>query len=340
MIFADKLILLRRQRGWSQEELAEQMEVSRQSVTKWESGQSFPDLERLVKLSRLFGVSTDYLLKDELDAKPEEAFEAPEVPQKPTLRRVSRETADDYLKARLRAALPIALGTLLCMLSILPLLLLGALSERPELGISEGMATGIGLGVMILGVAVAVVFFWRAGNQSDRYAYLESEPFDIDPSAEALVRERRESYRSRYQACNLAGSILCILSALPLLVGGGFWGEDDLLMVTMLLVTIVTVAVGVFLFVIVGVVWASFERLLQEAEYSRDRKRDRAGRNGFSSAYWGVAVSIFLFATFVGKDWSGTGRAELTWIIIPIAGVLFPVALQIRGAILRKREIK
>lgn len=67
MIFADKLIKLRRQKGWSQEELAEQMSVTRQSVSKWESMQSLPDLDRILQLSKLFGVSTDYLLKDEIE---------------------------------------------------------------------------------------------------------------------------------------------------------------------------------------------------------------------------------------------------------------------------------
>ena len=70
MIFADKLIRLRRQRGWSQEELAEKLQVSRQAVSKWESAQTAPELEKLLQLSALFGVSTDYLLKDEME--PEE----------------------------------------------------------------------------------------------------------------------------------------------------------------------------------------------------------------------------------------------------------------------------
>ncbi len=337
MIFADKLIRLRKQRGWSQEELAEHMEVSRQSVTKWESGQSFPDLDRLVTLSRLFGVSTDYLLKEELDFDEEptrKSHSSSEVP----LRRISHELASEHLEHRRRASLPIALGTLLCMLSILPLLILGAFSERPEYHISEGAAGGIGLGIMILGVAVAVGMFLHVGNRSDAYAYLEKEEFELEPTAEALVRKRREAYRPRYQTNNLIGSILCILSAIPFLVGGAFWGEDDLVMVLMLVATIAIVAVSVFLFVRVGVVWASFERLLQEADYSRDRKRNRTGRNAFISIYWGAAVAIFLFATFAGTDWHEKGRAELTWLLLPLAGVLFPVALQIREAFRRKRK--
>ena len=66
MIFADKLIALRKKAGWSQEELAQQLNVSRQSVSKWEGAQSVPDMDKVVQMSRLFGVTTDFLLKDEL----------------------------------------------------------------------------------------------------------------------------------------------------------------------------------------------------------------------------------------------------------------------------------
>lgn len=93
MIFADKLIALRKKAGWSQEELAQQLNVSRQSVSKWEGAQSVPDLDKIVQLSRIFGVSTDYLLKDELEAQ--ETAE-PE-PEQPVRRRVSLEEASRYI---------------------------------------------------------------------------------------------------------------------------------------------------------------------------------------------------------------------------------------------------
>ena len=50
----------------SQEELAEKLAVTRQSVSKWEGAQSIPDMDKVVQMSRLFGVTTDYLLKDEI----------------------------------------------------------------------------------------------------------------------------------------------------------------------------------------------------------------------------------------------------------------------------------
>lgn len=113
MIFADKLIALRKKAGWSQEELAQQLNVSRQSVSKWEGAQSVPDLDKIVQLSRIFGVSTDYLLKDELEAQ--ETAE-PE-PEQPVRRRVSLEEASQYLGLRKQAAPWLALATFLCVLS-------------------------------------------------------------------------------------------------------------------------------------------------------------------------------------------------------------------------------
>lgn len=66
MILADKITALRKKASWSQEELAEQLGVTRQSVSKWEGAQSVPDMDKVVQMSRLFGVTTDFLLKDEL----------------------------------------------------------------------------------------------------------------------------------------------------------------------------------------------------------------------------------------------------------------------------------
>ena len=72
MILADKITALRKKAGWSQEELAEQLGVTRQSVSKWEGAQSVPDMDKVVQMRRLFGVTTDFLLKDELSEEEED----------------------------------------------------------------------------------------------------------------------------------------------------------------------------------------------------------------------------------------------------------------------------
>ena len=64
MNFSEKLTALRRREGLSQEQLADRLGVTRQSVSKWEGGAALPELSKLVALSELFGVSVDYLVKD------------------------------------------------------------------------------------------------------------------------------------------------------------------------------------------------------------------------------------------------------------------------------------
>ena len=95
MILADKIIKLRKKNGWSQEELAEKMKVSRQAVSKWEGAQTIPDLEKILQLGKLFDVTTDYLLKDELE---EEEFTDNVMDL--VLRRVTMAEANEYIKWR------------------------------------------------------------------------------------------------------------------------------------------------------------------------------------------------------------------------------------------------
>lgn len=75
MNFSEKLLTLRKANDLTQEQLAEKLDVSRQSVSKWESGQAIPELEKIVALSVIFDVTTDYLLKsseiDDLSVKTE-----------------------------------------------------------------------------------------------------------------------------------------------------------------------------------------------------------------------------------------------------------------------------
>lgn len=65
MKLSDKIVELRKSNGMSQENLAEKLDVSRQAISRWESGSAMPDANNILQLSKLFGVSTDYLLNDD-----------------------------------------------------------------------------------------------------------------------------------------------------------------------------------------------------------------------------------------------------------------------------------
>ena len=116
MILAEKIMEERKKNGWSQEELAEKLSVSRQAVSKWESAQSIPDLQRVIQLSEIFGVNTDYLLKDECETpQPIEGVE-PSDKDFP-LKKVSVEDANDFMEVRKKNAPKIAAAVAACIVS-------------------------------------------------------------------------------------------------------------------------------------------------------------------------------------------------------------------------------
>jgi transcriptional regulator with XRE-family HTH domain len=113
MILAEKILALRKSNSWSQEELAEKMIVSRQSISKWESAAAIPDINRILELAKLFGVTTDYLLKDDIGKT-----EYSDVYETDNRIRVSLQESSDFLKNRVGYGRQIALG-------VIPLIIAG-----------------------------------------------------------------------------------------------------------------------------------------------------------------------------------------------------------------------
>lgn len=318
MIFADKMIALRKKMGWSQEELAERLNVSRQSVSKWEGAQSLPDTDRILQIADLFGVTTDYLLKDDI----EQEMYADEVTV--TVKRLSLSEAAEFLEIRRTTARRIALGVMLCILSPICLIFLGAATDFPFLGISEPVASAVGLGVLLLMVAVAVALFIHSGLKMAPYEYLSKEVFRTENGVEELAREERNAFGPRFTRSIIVGVALCIASSVPV-IAGGIVGHD-LLMAAMLCLTLVMIAVGVYLLLRAGTRRQSVQILLQEDEYSPENKQLEKKREVFDSVYWILMTAIYLTWSFVGDAW------ERSWILWPIAGVVFAAIVQILNA--------
>lgn len=323
MLLAEKIMTLRKRAGWSQEELAAQLGVSRQSVSKWEGAQSVPDMQKVVQMSRLFGVTTDYLLKEEL-GEPEPAQSEPDAP----LRRVTMEQAADYLSLRRAAAPKLAAATLLCVLSPVALLLLAALSDRPGAALSENAAAGIGLCVLLVLVAAAVAVFITCAAQVKAYAFLETEPFETAYGVTGMVRERRAAAALEHTRGKVAGTVLCILSAVPLFIAVCLNGPD-LLYVAAVCLLLVLAGVGSALFVYGGVYQAAMDRLLEEGDYVRPRKRQNGVVGAISSIYWLTVTAAYLLWTF-GPWWDA--QPQDTWILWAVAGVLYGAVMAlVRG---------
>ena len=299
MIFADKLILLRKKAGWSQEELADQMNVTRQSVSKWEGAQSVPDLEKMLRLSELFGVSTDYLLKDEI----EEAEHIDSSDDTPSLRRVSMEEANAFLSVKLRTAKTIAYAAFLCIVSPIALLILGAISESTVGVLNENIAGGIGMIVLIILVAIAAVMFISSGSKTAPFAYLEKEKFETEYGVSGMVKERKAQYKDLHTKHNIAGACLCVTALIPLFVGAIIDADNDLFLTIMLSLSFLIAGVGVICFIKTGIIWASYEKLLQEGEYSKENKEKPSLSSAIYTAYWVIAAAVYLGYSLSSNNW-------------------------------------
>ena len=309
MILADKIIEERKKNGWSQEELASKLGVSRQAVSKWESSGSIPDLQRILQMSELFGVTTDYLLKDEIEEEPlNEYVETKTI-------KVSMEEANQYLDMKSRGSRIVANATSLCILSPVPLIVLGTMTEDHTL-------VGFGLVFLLMLVAIAVFLFVNYGLHESHMQHLEKESFETEYGVSGMVRERREQYEPTFTRNIAIGVVLCILSVIPTIMAGVMEVEDYMSGISVGLLLII-VSIGVNILIRAGMIKSSYDTLLQEGEYTKEEKHLKKKTDSFSGAYWCLMVAIYLGWGFWTNNW------KFTWIIWPVAGVLYAAVLGI-----------
>ena len=315
MILADKIIELRKKNGWSQEDLAEKLDVSRQSISKWEGAQSVPDMNKILKLSEVFSVSTDYLLKDEMELdtsdgsiKIDTDSSLKEVP-------VSMEEANAFLAHKNQAASQIALGVLLCILSPALLITLTTLQENAALLLSEGKAVGIGVLFLFLLVGIAVALFIKSSIEGGRFHYMEKELLNTAYGVNGMVQEKKSRFQGTYISQMILGIFLCIIAVSPIFISMIIFGEDDFHTALSVPFLLLFVAVGVFRIVKTNIIWDALNMLLEQGDYRREKKMDEYKNENVGQIYWCLVTAIYLGYSFITRRW------DISWIVWPVAGV-------------------
>lgn len=339
MILAEKITYLRKQKEWSQEELADQLEISRQSVSKWESGASIPELDKIIGMSNIFGVSADFLLKDEYDTsvitkEEQDAAEGSDALEETVAKAgkiFSLEETYTYLETVQKTTGAIALGVLICIWSPISLLVMGGWSEYGPVSITENLATGMGIAVLLVMVAIAVVLFIINGMKLEPYEYLEKEEIHLQYGVRGIVEKKREAYAKQYRRTVAVGVTLCILSILPMLFTMSL-DVAEIWRVYSVCELLAVVSVGVFLLVRAGSIWDSYQKLLQEGDYTLEKKRSRRNTAPLVGAYWCLVVAIYLGINFYTDRW------ESTWPIWPVAALIFVVLLGISRVVTQYRD--
>ncbi|MYL37401.1 helix-turn-helix domain-containing protein [Halobacillus litoralis] len=249
MEFGEKLFQLRKEKGLSQEALAEQLKTSRQAVSKWENGQGYPEMEKLLCIGSSFNVSMDYLLKKESERGPEEEQGY----------YVSRELAEAHLTYVHSMGHSLAVSLSLFLLGLVPYFLF---KGSPEI-----------LAVMIAGFAAAgVIFFIKAMTTkgAENYEIISSRELIFDPGFKTEITDRFESVRTRLVSFLMLGVVLAGMGFVTLLLEENDVTNGALSAYYPVITTLS--AAGVFILTRVIAAFTAYDLLIHSEKHSQKRK--------------------------------------------------------------------
>lgn len=296
MKFNEKLQKLRKEKGMSQEALADELGVSRQAVSKWENGQVYPETEKLIQLGRLFHVSIDYLLNEENEQGVQDTADQDEG----TLS-VSMDTIQEYLKWKRPFAFAIAIGVaiILCGVTI------------PILFDEE---VGAAFFLFMVGIAVAV-FVAFGIRDAHRWQYLDERKIYVSRSVVETLNKAYQKFQKRFMVVITSG-IFLIIFGLCATVAADALIHDAAERYGAILFYFT--AAAMVLIIPAGIMNGAYRRFIYfEAANQEKDKEKQASRYVF---IWGItmplAAMVFLFIGLTQESW------EIVWIIFPIVAIL------------------
>ncbi len=328
MDLQNKIIKLRKSKALSQEELAEKLGVSRQAVSKWESGQSLPDIDKIILMSTFFGVSTDYLLKEIPENEPitqhgacDADFEADEAPH------ISSEEIKAAISEKYREARLIATAVLLFILSPLTLICLLALADAEIL--KEPVALAIGLSVLFflvtLGVGLCIYSSFLIAPYKQKLKTISQSK-----NSSIFYESERERTQKRRRISYILGTSLTIVSPFPIIFYAIFDGFESINFDKTYIFFPLCMAF-LFVFVSFGVALLTNAGIRDEALVMLNFKPKSSKKSLLGEIidiYWTALPFIYLLISFL------TGRWEITWIIWPLS----PIIPQVMSLIARARK--
>lgn len=242
MEFGEKLFKLRKEKGFSQETLAEKLNTSRQAISKWENGQGFPETEKLLMIGNVFEVSIDYLLKDSVEnnEKKEEGYY------------VSREMAEGFLLSTQKTARHIALGFGLFTLAFEPYFILG-----------KNSVLGILLTIVI--ATFGIVSFATLGFDHGQYTVLKKEALLFDSNYFKELAGRYENFKRRHSVKMVIGVSLLAIGFLA------FALEQKLEMEVLVAyypIFVALIAVGLYISLRIITVLSAYQLLVKNDEHT------------------------------------------------------------------------
>ncbi len=146
-----------------------------------------------------------------------------------------------------------------------------------------------------------------------------------------MVKEKRSIFESVFTRGIAVGTVLCILAVVPLILVG-IMDAPDYICCAFLALLLLMVAIGVNLIIRVSIIRSSYDTLLQEGEFSKAEKRAKRKLDALHGAYWCLVTAIYLGWSFWTMRW------DFTWIVWPVAGVLFAAVSAVLKLVINEAE--
>ncbi|MCJ8007327.1 helix-turn-helix domain-containing protein [Lederbergia wuyishanensis] len=243
MTFSEKLFKLRKEKGLSQEALAEKINTTRQAVSKWENGYGFPETEKLLMLGNIFEVSIDYLLKDTvIQSKENEKGYY-----------VSKEMAEGYLLSQRKMSKYFSMGFSLLTISTIPYFVF---KQDPILYVVLiSMIAVLGIGVITAGFI-----------EEDRYTTLKKEALIFDQQYLKELKVRYENIKRKFTALMVVGVCSIVAGGISFLLVKKEIVPSDVLM-PYYPILIALIAVGVYILIRILAIVDAYRILVSNEEH-------------------------------------------------------------------------
>lgn len=326
MIFADKLILLRKKNGLSQEALAEKLDVTRQAVSRWEGAQTYPDIPKIILISKMFGVSVDYLLKDEIEEENTglDTIKENDIEE----RKLDREEATSYLKNFEKIALYYAV--FVAMFISGPIVGLSVyLAVYVKNGYSSLFAPVISaMGVWVIMWVAALTIFIFAVQKSRKGRQIINTPFELNVDTEEYLLSKMQKYAKTFLGLKITAICLTAVAIVLVVLGIIFmdvYSNEDML-IAFLLPSSICIMSALSLLEFHIALKRALDRLMQKGNYDENAlKKKRAII--LSVLYWIIVAVVFAVGKNLTKEWYFScvflGFAVLIYFSVLIATVVF-----------------
>lgn len=288
MSLSENLQNLRKMKNMSQEELAEKLDVSRQAVSKWESGSGYPETEKIIQICEVFECSMDDLVKGKISQD-------------------IKSDKNDYDLVMTQTAKGIALGVMLILVGVSVMLtLLGILGDNERNGL-------LGVVAVLIGVVFAVPLFIINGTKIENFT--KKNPI----VANVYSDDEIEKGNSKYTRLLASGISLILVGTVVMMALKGLntFGEESTMPVAILMY-FVTIAVGMIIYS--GKMKDKYDIEKYNKENSEEYKKDNELVGKVCGIIMLLATIIFLTLGFTLNLW------HINWIVFPIGGMLCGIA--------------